>query len=393
MIGRFAQRRWGRTEIANFQVYPERPSFNTVTEALNQHSILITIKRCSSNKTFSSASLLFQCPPYRSFCTQTKIEAKTTSAESNSQPTRVRLSGSAKVRDKALKDEADSYVKSFNDVKGKDGFLSKRAKLSVTRELGFCGKIFIDLKDSALDKTSAIVEEKPDHHHLVLFVDGSVRTQGHRESGCSAAKAGTAVAYKPLGRDQIWVERYFAPARCKRNSVQVETVALLNGLKVAAVETDLLRGLETRSSDTTAAETRVTLFSDCTSALQILEKLQGTIAADSPLLGDGLVRELIAVSQYLHRKGVEVELHWVRGHANVQGNCIADCAARYAAKHPEIGAILEKELQVKLEPLSRATKARTSPQNKPSAKEEKKKSTHCEAATPTILPEVQDHIF
>jgi hypothetical protein len=310
----------------------------------------------------------------------------------------VRLSDSAQVRDEALKLEAESYVKSLIDNKANGGFLSKRAKLNVNRKLGFRGKIFIDLTDNATERATTVFKENTDKRHLIFFVDGSRFIITEAESGSVVTYSGAAVVYKPLEPNQPWVERYFAPSECEQNIVRVELVAILDGLKVAAVDTDLFERCDRRDSDDAGAKIRVKILSDCTSALRILKKLQGAIAADSPLLGDRIVRELIAMSQYLHRKGVEVELHWVRGHANVQGNSIANYAARYAAKHPEISAILEKELQVKLEPLPRAKKARTSPQNKPSAKEEKKKktkkkSTHCEAAMPTIIPEVQDHIL
>ncbi|KAH0495005.1 hypothetical protein TgHK011_008581 [Trichoderma gracile] len=382
MIGRFAQRRRGRTEIvqANFQVYPKRPSSSTVTGALNQLSMLITTKRYWGFTTFTSGCLTFQFPPCHSFCTRTKTEIKTPSAKSNLQPTRLRLSYSAEERDKALMNEANAYANSLKAAKGEDGFL--KTKLRITRELGFCGTICVDLKDGAVDMAECLLEGS-DHHHLVLFVDGSIRPKGRRESGLSAT-AGTAVGYKPLGGNQIWVERYFSPAKCKGKALRAEIIAILNGLKVAAVEVELFRGRETRNPDSPAANIRVTILSDCTRALHLLERLQN-IAADPELLNSRIMSELVAVSQYLHRKGVEVNLRWVRGHSTSKGNALAHSAARYAARHPEIGAILEKQLRVQFEPLSKATKARSG--------KEKKKSTRCEAATPIILPEVQNHII
>ena len=360
-------------------------------EAPNQHSISRSSKGYLRNTSFPSGCLSFQFPLHHGFCTQTKIEAKTSSArtssaKSNSQPTRVRLSRNAKERDEALMEEATAYVKFLNDAKGEDGFLKEKSKLSITPKLGFCGKVSIDLEDGAIDRANAIIEGNTDQCHHIFFVDGSFIAERDAETGSLDTSSGAAVVYKPLAPNQPWVERYFAPPKCEQSAFRIEIIAILNALKIAAVVRDLCRRCDPGGSDGTAAKFRVTIFSDCTNALLLLKDLKGSIAANSPLLKDGVVRELIAVSQYLDRKGVSVKLRWVRGHSKAKGNILADNAARYAARHPEISAILEKELQVTVPTSSSATKAGTPKDTKPSKKENKKKVPRSEAENQTTLP-------
>ncbi|KAL6876737.1 hypothetical protein J3F83DRAFT_726909 [Trichoderma novae-zelandiae] len=222
----------------------------------------------------------------------------------------------------------------------------------MTSELGFCGKVFIPPKHTALARATNIFEENTDQHHFVFFVDGSLITKIDAESGSVVTCSGAAVVYKPRGGDQPWVEQYFAPPKCERGSDRIEVIAILDGLKFAAVETDQFRRCDPGDSDDMPAKLKVTIFSDCTSALQLLHKLQSKTIAKSPLLDDPVIRELIAVSQYLRRNGIELELRWVPGHSLNEGNTLANGAAQYAARNPEIGAILEKRLRVRVEPSS-----------------------------------------
>lgn len=323
-----------------------------------------------------SGSRPFGLPIRHKLCTQTKVQEKAPSRRDESEPTRVRLGGRGTTeRDKALMREAIAYADSLRGVKGEHGFLKEKNNLTLTPELGFCGKIYIPPKYSATDRATTIVEANTDQTHFIFFVDGSLITKTDPELGSVITSAGAAVVYKPLEPNQPWLERYFAPPKCEGGSDRIEVIAILDGLKTAAVETDIFRRCDSGDSDDPAAKLKATVFSDCTGALQQLFKLQSSTVAKSPLLDDPIVRELIAVSQYLQRKGVELELRWVPGHSLIPGNTFANGAAQYASRQPEIGAILEERLRVKVQASPRTAESHDTQKNyspKTKTQEEKK---------------------
>ncbi|PTB73452.1 hypothetical protein M440DRAFT_1382567 [Trichoderma longibrachiatum ATCC 18648] len=374
MMCRFAPRRKGCIEIASRHVNIRLRSLRTMTNAINTHQTSAptrSLQRCISYKVETRrhcvlwGSRLLGSLTSHKFCTQTTIQSEAPSPKDNSEPTRVRLGshGTKDDRDKALLQEAIGYADSLKANRGEDGFLEEKNNLSLTPELGFCGRVYIAPKYRAIDRAKTIVKENSDYHHFIFFVDGSLLPRTDAVSGSVVTCTGTAVVYKPLEPNQPWVERVFVPSKCERGSDWIEVIALLNGLKVAAVETDLFRRCDPGDSDDTVARLKATIFSDCTSALQLLVKLQSKTVAKSRLLEDPVVRELIAMSQYLHRRGVAVELRWVPGHSQIEGNTYANGAAQYAARHPEIGAILEERLQVTVEVPPNTAESHASPQN------------------------------
>ncbi|KAL7811274.1 hypothetical protein V8C44DRAFT_331176 [Trichoderma aethiopicum] len=374
MMCRFAPGHKGCIEIASRHVYVRLRSLSTMTSTVNTHQTFATARSLqryykveTHRHCILSGGRHLDSPASHKFCTQTTIQPKAPSPKDNSEPTRVRLGshGPKDDRDKALLQEAIGYADSLKANSGEDGFLKEKHNLSLTPELGFCGRVYVAPKYSAIDRAKTIVQRNSDYRHFIFFVDGSLIPRTDAESGSVVTCSGTAVVHKPPEPNQPWVEWYFVPSKCDRGSDWLEVIAILNGLKRAAVEADLFRRCDPGDSDDTAAKLKATIFSDCTSALYLLIKLQSKTVAKSRLLDDPVVRELIAVSQYLHRKGVELELRWVPGHSQIEGNTYANGAAQYAARHPEIGAILEERLQVTVEAPPNTTESQASPQNSP----------------------------
>ncbi|KAL6794881.1 hypothetical protein GGI42DRAFT_332533 [Trichoderma sp. SZMC 28013] len=164
--------------------------------------------------------------------------------------------------------------------------------------------------------------------------------------------------------------KYFTPTSRGPDTVFTELAAVAYALTIAMAERALYLDDNKRHSNGKAKWSKVTIFSDCISALQKICKLQeGAIAiADARLICDPLLRQIMTMSQYFHFNGVQVELRWVSGHSGVEGNCLADTAARYAANHQGIGMLLPEGLNWDTEPLSNHMKTHGPQQQRMSPK-------------------------
>ncbi|KAL7939475.1 hypothetical protein V8C35DRAFT_326484 [Trichoderma chlorosporum] len=248
--------------------------------------------------------------------------------------------------DKERKAIAQELIRYIEAVNKQVNFRKEMTKFNATHKSMFRGNIVIESnKSSACATLTKILQSAADRQNQVLFVDGSAITTPKHKSGSSIHKpastipSGAAVVYKPLGRkkNRQWQVRLFASTSRGRGSTTAELAAIADGLIIATIERLLIKGAATNST--------VTIFSDCMGALQQLNKLRGCTNTDVRLLRDPSLRSIVTTSQYLHHIGVQLELHWVPGHSHVDGNCRADKAARFAAKHQDIGKLLQEELQ------------------------------------------------
>jgi ribonuclease HI len=186
----------------------------------------------------------------------------------------------------------------------------------------------------------------------VFFVDGSripkskEKSESSDPGGDLVAHLGAAVVYKSFKSDQGWQERYITlpSGPC---STQAELAAIAEGLSDATKEVILLRDQDSKSPGRMDSDYKVTVFSDCTSALAQIDKLRTKSAAtDARLRTDPISCKFITRSQYLRRTGVHLELRWVPGHSKVEGIIRANTAARHAAMNQDIGVPLDEGLRL-----------------------------------------------
>lgn len=220
----------------------------------------------------------------------------------------------------------------------------ERALFNATSELQFYGDVTIEQSPS--DAIAAAVEASSKHfaedQHIVIFVDGSLVWKPNGTSG-SIAHLGAAVVHKSLDGSQGWEERrYFAISK-ERNSHKAELFAIAQGAAVAIELIKRLKRQNSRCSGKKATSYRVTIFSDCQSALGQMKHLwEKNSDVKAQLCSDPNICKLIMRSQSLHQIGVHLELCWVPGHLGVEGNVRADEAAQQAAKTQGIAVPADK---------------------------------------------------
>lgn len=219
-------------------------------------------------------------------------------------------------------------------AKQKAHYSMERVLFDAISELQFYGNVTAEQSPSDAIAAAAEASSKhfADDQHIVIFVDGSLVWKPNGTSG-SIAHLGAAVVYKSLDGSQGWEKRrYFAISK-ERNSHKAELFAIAQGAAVAIELINRLRRRNSNCSEKMATSYRVTIFSDCRSALgQVKHLREISSGAKAQLCSDPNICKLIMRSQRLHQIGVHLELCWVPGHFGVEGNVHADEAAQQAAK-------------------------------------------------------------
>ncbi|KAL7926875.1 hypothetical protein ACQKWADRAFT_278862 [Trichoderma austrokoningii] len=224
----------------------------------------------------------------------------------------------------------------------------ERALLKATSELQFYGDVIIkESKKNAITTANETSSKSfADDQHMVIFADGSLVWKPQGKS-VSIAHLGAAVVYKRLKGGQEWQVRSFLAVSNKRNSVLAELIAIAQSLAVATELVMHLRLQNGSGAGGKAAKYRVTIFSDCQSALGLVNNLRGKKPIDNKqVCNDPFKRKIITRSQQLRRLGIRPELRWVPGHAKVDGHNRADRAAYLAANSQGITVPLDEGLRL-----------------------------------------------
>ncbi|KAK4084409.1 uncharacterized protein Triagg1_889 [Trichoderma aggressivum f. europaeum] len=267
-------------------------------------------------------------------------------------------------KERIIAHENARYISSVNKVLD---FSKEITKLNAAHEFRFCANIVIPLKANLPSRKFALATARNifscnfGRRHRVFYSDGSSTVNPKPSSTPPTAEhtsiipSGAAVVYKTK-RDEHWNIKYFTPASRGRDTVFTELAAIAHALTIAMTERALYLDDNRKHSNGKARWSKVTIFSDCISALQKICKLREGAVADARLICDPLLHHIMTMSQYFYGNGVQLELRWVPGHSQVKGNCLADTAARYAANHQGAGMILPKGLNWDTEPVSNDVK-------------------------------------
>ncbi|KAL7969080.1 hypothetical protein HDV63DRAFT_410941 [Trichoderma sp. SZMC 28014] len=151
------------------------------------------------------------------------------------------------------------------------------------------------------------------------------------------ARLGAAVVNKSLDGSQGWEVRRYSAISKERNSHKAETFAIAQSAAVAIELIMHLRHQIGDKPDNMATNDRVTIFSDCRSALEQVNHLrEKDSGVKAKACSDPNICKLIMGSQRLHQMEVDLELCWVPGHVGVEGNVRAHKAAQQAARTQDI---------------------------------------------------------
>lgn len=165
--------------------------------------------------------------------------------------------------------------------------------------------------------TDMLLETKTTQYH-VYFADGSLRGNGRAAAGIVWRKPGS--RWTGQGRHFPWKTS---------NSSLVELYAIDCALEIATKEI-----LETDSEERTGKTHELLIFSDSQPVLLCINKfkLPRPPSSKKHLGRDRLLQSVRERGEALERRGVNLELHWVPGHAQVLGNVLADRLAGDMAK-------------------------------------------------------------
>ncbi|KAK1254904.1 hypothetical protein MKX08_008899 [Trichoderma sp. CBMAI-0020] len=223
-------------------------------------------------------------------------------------------------------------------------YRTQRALLNATSGLQFCGDITTEQSLSDAITAAAEASSKPfaDDQHISIFVDGSLVYKPNDKSD-SIARLGAAVVYKSPEGSQDWEDRrYFARSK-ERNPEIAEIFAITQAVAVAIEHVIYLKHRNGSDAEKTAANYRVTVYSDCRRALERVKNFwEKKPVAKTRVCSDPTICKLILRSQRLREMGVPLRLCWVPGHSGVKGNVIADKAANSAAKIQGITAPVDE---------------------------------------------------
>lgn len=219
--------------------------------------------------------------------------------------------------------ELASHIAQLKRTNKRANYCREIKLLETSDTFQFYGNVIIQSKEDAqLVAKNAIGPETRQKQERAFFVDAA----------CFRGKAsGAGVVFLSSGGGEYWEERYYALSK-GISSLEAEFIAVAEGLATAVAQLE------------TSPMPKVMIFTDCQDALYRIHRLR-KLEFTGKALGDRpVIRKLVTRSQYLHRHGVEIELHWVPGHARVEGNRRAHAAAQEAATTPNLGVSLDEGL-------------------------------------------------
>ena len=150
---------------------------------------------------------------------------------------------------------------------------------------------------------------------MAFWVDGSRSPNG---------VSGTAVAFRANPRlvGSKWTVRAYTVLEFDGlGTTHTEALAIMHALRIALVEA-------VRSDGTDAKASNVVIFSDCATALHILEDFTN----EGQCWGRPLLARIATLANELNILDVKVQLHWVPAHKGIPGNYLADFLAKRAAR-------------------------------------------------------------
>ena len=150
---------------------------------------------------------------------------------------------------------------------------------------------------------------------MTFWVDGS-----RSPTGVSA----TAVAFRENPRlvGSKWTVRAYTVLEFDRlGTTHTEALAIMHALRIALAEA-------VRNDGTDAKASVVCIFSDCATALHILDEFTN----EAQCWGRSLLARIATLANELRILDVKVQLHWVPAHKGIPGNYLADFLAKRAAR-------------------------------------------------------------
>lgn len=182
------------------------------------------------------------------------------------------------------------------------------------KNIVFEGAVVIRPRLDALAEAANEVRFGAELSRLVYWTDGS-----RMKNSC-----GIGISHYTV--TETWIELSWRVRRTTETII-LEAYAIAKALEIALVHY--------RTMEAEQRPIKVHIYSDCSGALGYFARFRQNLTELWELpYGEELVGPGIVAAKTLSDLKVGVELRYVPGHADIQGNLIADRAARRGAKHP-----------------------------------------------------------
>jgi ribonuclease HI len=241
--------------------------------------------------------------------------------------------------------ETAKHVSMVKQSRRKVSLQVEKALFAAASILRVHGQLIIQPREAAISKVMEI--SHGEEEQLTFFTNGAVHlpprenkqnTTLHRvpnhQAQClsrgprprqNRVKLAAAVAYKATDYNE-WIVKSFSVPPGGRYYLEAEMAGIAGALPIA-----ISRIVDLRKTKASITSHKVVIFIDSQDAIHQLQKLQ---EHTRKLIHDHTPAcKLITRSQYLHRLGVPLEVHWIPSrHPGIPGNLLADAEARQTAK-------------------------------------------------------------
>ena len=190
----------------------------------------------------------------------------------------------------------------------------------------FAGRVFIDSHEKGLETARSEYRIIDLTNKLVFWTDASHKFKGRDDMGI-------AFVWKDQHHDARWnTKQYYIRGDGRLDNDDAEFFAISEAMRVAA---QICQAGNQRPANEDAKVSSVVIYTDSQYALRHISSAHAS--ATNIGRSQWELARLKERARVLSNMGVHVELHWVKGHRDVEGNILADKLAGIAANGPGQG--------------------------------------------------------
>lgn len=251
--------------------------------------------------------------------------------------------------EKQLARETAQHICMIKKLRKDVGLHTEMTLLTAATTRQFHGQLIVQDREAAILKAIELSHYKEEQ--LTFFTDGAVHIPSNEKKQHSLnrdlsgqrhrlkkIRLAAAVAYKAAETSEWTVKSFSVAQGGRRCSLEAELAGIAGALALAI--SSIVNLMKKR--EILVISHKVFILTDCQCAIDQLQQLQ-QYGTGKQRDVHNLACKLITRSQYLHRLGATLEVHWIPGyHEDITGNILVHSHARQTVK--DNLNVLEREL-------------------------------------------------